>query len=156
MKRIVLVYGPPGAGKSTYVAAEAKKNDIIFDLDKLHEAMSPVPGLHRDRKHMLSVSMPMRDAFLDAIQARKGDWDTAWVITGSANKKELRQMISRLGAEPLPVLRSPEECISAIQSDQSREDKSFQAERVSKWFQEFSAEPEASARDSFAKWFDNL
>lgn len=38
---VTVVTGPPGAGKSTYVAEHAADTDVVIDLDRLAEALRP-------------------------------------------------------------------------------------------------------------------
>ncbi|MGO2110130.1 MAG: HNH endonuclease [Pseudoclavibacter sp.] len=42
---IMIVAGPPAAGKSTYVIDHARPNDVIVDLDRLVDALTP--GMRR-------------------------------------------------------------------------------------------------------------
>jgi len=42
---IMIVAGPPASGKSTYVIDHAKPNDVIIDLDRLVDALTP--GMRR-------------------------------------------------------------------------------------------------------------
>jgi hypothetical protein len=43
--RLVVVIGPPGAGKTTYVAEHAEADDVVIDLDALAAAlMRPAPA----------------------------------------------------------------------------------------------------------------
>lgn len=39
-KHVYIVYGSPFAGKTTYVETVATRNDVVVDLDKIHQAIS--------------------------------------------------------------------------------------------------------------------
>ena len=156
MKKVYLVTGPPGAGKSRFVSQHAGSNDVCFDLDRIHESMSTAPGIHRDRKCLLGVSIPMREAFYKAVAARSGTWDNAWIITGAAKRSEIAGLLQTLRAEEVEILPSKDDCIRNILNDPQRGDKPSQVSLVNEWFSARAAESinPKSARDSFAEWFE--
>ena len=79
--RIVLVVGPPGAGKSTLVAERASPSDLVVDYDRLAQAL----GSQRSHGHELdsSVTKAARGAVLTKL--RRGDVDVpkAWIISAN-------------------------------------------------------------------------
>lgn len=155
MRKVFLITGPPGSGKSFYVHQQAKENDVCFDLDKIHEALSNIPGLHRDRKCLLGVSLPMRDAFFSSIAARKGAWENAYIITGAADRGEIERLINLLHAEEVRIEKPISECAKNIQNDSTREDKAFQLKRLQDWFSACESDPGGkTTRDLFADWWD--
>lgn len=76
--RVVLVCGPPCAGKTTYVRARAQPNDLVLDQDV--------------------IGAKAMTAALARLPARRGD-GTAWVIRCSPGKARRTALAERLGAE---------------------------------------------------------
>jgi AAA domain-containing protein len=84
--RVVLVCGPPGAGKSTYVQAHAADDDCIIDLD----AIAKEYGFGRNRpRDQLEFLLGERNRRLAALAAAPPH-QIAWVIL-SAPSSLLRQ-----------------------------------------------------------------
>ncbi|MFJ5231029.1 AAA family ATPase [Kitasatospora sp. NPDC088391] len=60
---LVVVVGPPAAGKSTYIEQHAAPGDIVIDFDRLAVALAP-PGApsHDHGWHLRNVALRARDA----------------------------------------------------------------------------------------------
>jgi 5-methylcytosine-specific restriction enzyme A len=81
--RVKLICGPPAAGKSTYVQANAGPHDIVIDLD----AIAHDYGLGRARPdNALHSLLRARNDRLAAL-AREPAERTAWVIIGAPTQK---------------------------------------------------------------------
>lgn len=83
---IVLVAGPPGAGKSTYVRERAAPGDVVVDYDRLAEALgSPVTHGHGNHETVMAA----RGAVLRRL--RRGEVDTAraWIVSSNPNAPEM-------------------------------------------------------------------
>lgn len=82
--RIMLVIGPPGGGKTSYVQEHKDPDDLVVDYDAIAEAFGSddthdhEAGLHR------SV-MIARNAVLDALRRGETEARRAWIV--SANPK---------------------------------------------------------------------
>lgn len=85
---LVIVCGPPGAGKSTYVKKHAKSNDLIIDLDIIAQRISGCENHGWDRKYLREAGRE-RNRLLASL-SRLSDWDAAWLIVGEP-KSEWRQ-----------------------------------------------------------------
>lgn len=82
---IVLVVGPPGAGKSTFVQENRAEKDVVVDYDLIAEAFG-----HRPHTTVVfDAATVARNAVLSAL--RKGDIDTpkAWVVSSNPNAESL-------------------------------------------------------------------
>jgi len=164
MKKVIIINGAPGSGKSHYVNERAKAGDIVLDLDRINEAISPGSGLYQDAEPVLAVSLEMRKAFLAAIKERLGKWNTAYVISSTPQKAALDELAESLGAEVVSMPVSLETCISNIAGDDRRTDKDAHIQRAVKWYEEHDsgdheAEPEEEtppARDPWKEFVANF
>ena len=79
---IVLVAGPPAAGKSTYVAEHAAPEDVVVDYDRMAQALGS-PDTHDHRNH--DAVMAARGAVLSRLRRGQLKARRAWIV--SANPK---------------------------------------------------------------------
>ena len=82
--RINLVIGPPGAGKSTYVAENARPGHLTIDYDRLGAAMGAggAASAHSD----VQVA---RNALLRALQRGRLDAPVAWLVSSNPKAEQL-------------------------------------------------------------------
>lgn len=83
--RIILVVGPPGAGKSTHVAAHAGGRDVVVDYDQLAQAL----GSQATHDHGSEVAGAARNAVLRKIQRGELDAPVAWIISANPKAEEM-------------------------------------------------------------------
>lgn len=94
--RVMLVCGPPAAGKSTLVRDRAKPGDIVIDLDTIARER----GLDRDRPASETGDLLReRNARLAAL-AREPPSRTAWVILGAPSASLRRWWSDVLNVRP--------------------------------------------------------
>jgi len=127
--RVMLVCGPPASGKTTYVKALARADDIIIDLDEIarEKGYRSLPILLFERNERLA-------ALRFEPRSRK-----AWVII-CAPSKELREHWKRvLGVQPrdLILLRpTRRELIRRINCDPERlKSRTLNLDLVERWFE---------------------
>lgn len=78
--RVMLVVGPPGAGKSTYVADHAADGDLIVDYDVIAQAF----GVRESHSvHLSQAATVARNAVLDQLRRGRLDVATAWVVSAN-------------------------------------------------------------------------
>ena len=56
MRRVFLVYGAPGAGKTTWVRENAERDDLILDIDRLWEAVCLSDRYHKPPRFIFPQS----------------------------------------------------------------------------------------------------
>lgn len=117
--RVMLVCGPPGSGKSTYVAERATPADTIIDLDEIKAQMANAPLYHAD-KRWLGPALAQRNRQL-ADLSKAPVTHTAWVILSAPSKPLRKWWSDTLRAENTAVLDVPaDECKRRIKADERR------------------------------------
>lgn len=90
----VVVCGPPGAGKTTYVEANRRPGDLVFDFDVLAAAMFAY-DLYPRPDDVVAVLNAMRQAMVSHVR-RYGFRRRVYVIVASA--EHARAVATDLGA----------------------------------------------------------
>src|SRR5699024_6529620 len=76
--KIVVVYGAPMSGQTTYVRNAITENDLVFDYDALSHAITSIKyQQHNDNAHTLVISM--RDKMID--HAKQSDNGVLYIVT---------------------------------------------------------------------------
>lgn len=76
--KVVVVYGPPGAGKSYHVTMNAKVGHLIWDFDEIIRAMSAC-DLHYRPKGFVSIAIYLRESLFQRLKM-PNDISVAWII----------------------------------------------------------------------------
>ena len=116
---VVLVSGPPAAGKSTFIEANANPGDTIIDFDLLRKR---VGGVKWDtRKHIHRAAFNLRDVEIRALHRKtKGK---CYLIVTAPSEDERRTWAEALGNVTIHLIRTPESvCIDRIKADPNRKE----------------------------------
>ncbi|MDQ7095956.1 HNH endonuclease [Desulfosporosinus sp. PR] len=137
-RNIYIVYGPPLAGKHTFVHENIQRGDIVVDMDSLYSAVSLLPAFDKP-DNLLNNVRGIHDLLLDNIKTRYGKWNDAWVIGGYADKYKREKLADELGAELVFCDVSKDECLNRLEMDIDRryrkdEWRSF----IKKWFEQYT------------------
>lgn len=109
-KTVNLVYGSPCAGKSTFVKETAERGDLVYDIDKLWEAIKPDCYASNEKPDELKACVfSLRDTLLDAIKTRLGKWHSAYIIGGYPLIGERERLIDALGIDKVIYIDTPKE-----------------------------------------------
>ncbi|MDG9703793.1 hypothetical protein [Streptomyces sp. DH37] len=102
-RAVTIVYGPPCAGKTTYVTQRARPGDLVLDLDAIAQALGS-PNDHGHPPALIPFAIEARDAVLTRL-TRAHELRHAWVITSRAD------VLARLPGAQLVTLDVPaDEC----------------------------------------------
>nr|WP_300767001.1 HNH endonuclease [uncultured Acetatifactor sp.] len=128
-----IIYGPPAAGKTTFVKHHKSKGDLVVDLDYLEQAISleeksTVPD------NLLSVALALRECLYGLIEQERVDCRNIWVIAGLPRRAERIALSLRLGAELIFVGAEYDECMRRSEADAERKDKRKAREIIGKYF----------------------
>lgn len=137
VRNIYLVYGPPLAGKRTWVKDNMSEGDLIVDLDNIWECIS---GLDRyvKPKRLNAVAFLVRDTLLDAVKYRRGKWQNAYIIGGYPLQSERERLCKDIGAREIYIEADQEDCKKRIgaQGMPDEIDKAY-AEYIDEWFERY-------------------
>ena len=98
--RVMLVCGPPAAGKTTYVKEHAKPEDIVIDYDLIGISL----GFGRNRPDNSIVQiLRARNERLAAL-SQVSSSATAWVIVGAPSSKLRKWWQDALDVKPEDVV----------------------------------------------------
>lgn len=136
-RQIYLVFGPPLAGKSTYVKDTMDEGDLIIDLDNIWQAIS---GCDRYIKpgRLKAIVFKLRDGLLDAAKYKLGRWNNCYIIGGYPLISERERLCRELGAREIFIDTSKEECLARLEADALRNKEEW-AKYIDDWFGKYSA-----------------
>lgn len=118
---VFLVCGSPASGKTTYVTEHKGASDLVVDMDYICNAlMGEAGGAHLNYKPVLDVAVEVRELLYRIIQARRGKWERAFIITATASPFEMKAIANDLCAEIVLIDTPLEECLRRIRNDPSR------------------------------------
>lgn len=142
-RKVYLIYGSPLAGKSTFVRENMLPGDLVLDMDKLWEAMSGERPFVKPSS-IKPVVFNARNAIFDSIRTRAGSWQNAWVIEGAPLLGERMRRIEALGAEPILIGATIEECLDRLDADPRRTEVREQWKGyIEYWFRSYQPDDEA-------------
>ncbi len=141
-KKVFVISGAPGSGKSTYVQKAKKSGDLVVDLDLIASALQGLTDSHPDYEPVMDAVLATRDAIYKIIENRKGKWNNAYVITSNPSDLFVTTLAGKLSAEVVKMDASLEECKNRIQKDTSRRDPEKDISLVDKWFSKNEEEVE--------------
>lgn len=129
---VMLVSGPPAAGKSTYIEANAKPGDTVIDFDLICEAIGGRKW--EARPEIISKAFKMRDGAIHSLHRKTQG--TCYLIVTAPTDAERRAWKQALGNVTLHLLRTPQDvCIARIKADPNRADAAErQIQAVKDWW----------------------
>jgi hypothetical protein len=118
-RQVWVVWGSPGAGKTTLVQGAANADDLVIDMDRLWDAVCTAGAASKPPRCQSDV-FALRDLLRDRVRTRAGKWRQAWWIEGLPRRSERLRVIRELGAEGIHVATGEAECLGRIGSDERR------------------------------------
>lgn len=116
---IILVTGPPAAGKSTYVRRHHRAGELVLDLDEIFAAVSLLDP-HAPKGGLLRCAIGMRRWAAKWVAEQSASTiRRAWLLSTAATEVERRRAVpvQYLGIG-LVVLETPAEiCVGRIQTE---------------------------------------
>lgn len=114
-KHVYLVCGSPFSGKTSYVETVATRNDLIVDLDKIHQSICICTKYDKPNATK-QLAFAIRSLLLNEIQTatqwRK--WQNAYIIAMCPERYEREEFVNNYGAEIIQIKTPIEECIKRV------------------------------------------
>jgi len=139
---LTIITGPPGAGKSTWVAERKGDLDVVIDVDAIVAELSGTHARRPDIKHQFLLSALLeRNRRLQLLA--KATAPHAWFIVGAPNGGLRQRWARTLGASEVIVIETPlEVCIGRIKADPLRAQLAHELIRaVDLWWATYTACP---------------
>ncbi len=136
---LIIVCGPPAAGKSTYVAERRGPDDLVIDLDQIAAALGNTTAHGWDPRSCLMPALEQRNRLLEAICEQPCQWPRAWLIVCEP-VAEWRDWWQKFwGPERIVVIEtSAEECWARVCRDpERRRDAGSTLKGIVRWFADY-------------------
>lgn len=140
--RVVVVWGSPGSGKTTYVKQHMHAGDMVVDLDYIKQAIS-LQGKTASISNLMPVALDIREHIYDLISKRDIiQTETVWVVAGLPKHEDREYTRRRLRPNDMVHISSSlERCIAQAMNDTDRHDKDLQVKIIRKWHEDFTEPP---------------
>lgn len=137
-KQVYIVYGPPMAGKRSFVEQNIERGDLVVDMDALYAAVSMLPDYDKPDNLFNNVNA-IHNTLIDNIKTRYGKWHNAWIIGGYADKYRRERLADELGAELIFCDVTKEECLNRLLQDDSKKYRQEEYSKyIDKWFDSYT------------------
>lgn len=138
--RVVVVWGSPASGKTTYVKQHMKQGDMVVDLDNIKQAIS-LHGKTASMSNLMPVALDIRAHIYDLIADRQTiKADTVWVVAGLPKQSDRDYIKAKLRPNEMKHIDSNvDTCIAHALEDKERVDKEIQLKIIYKWFEEYDS-----------------
>lgn len=137
-RKVYIVYGPPRAGKSTFVEEHMQPFDIVIDVDAIIAAIT-ADGARHSKQPALYLALDIRDYLFKQLEqeatSKNFNCKNVWIVGGFPKKKEREELASRLKAELILIECSIEEATSRAElSNLYDDDLQYAKDIVREWF----------------------
>ena len=131
-KEVWIVYGPPCAGKSTWVRDTAGPEDIVLDIDNIWQMITVNDG-HVKPNRLKTNVFGVRDCILDMIRTRTGKWRRAYVIGGYPLSMDRTRLEQSLGARCIFIYEDKETCLERARVSERHDWE----KHIESWFDDY-------------------
>ena len=129
-RNIYLIMGCSCSGKSTYIRNNASPSDLVFDFDKVHQALS-ISKTHEHNSIIKDYVFEVRDTIFNKI--KRDNNITAWIINSSPLKEVRKKLVEELDAKVIYIQRDKEECLKTAENERPAEWKEY----INNYFEKF-------------------
>lgn len=136
-RSVFLVYGPPFAGKTTFVQKTMNRGDLVIDMDLIWQCISGL-NLYEKPPRLNAIAFGVRDTLIEAVRYRRGKWLNAYVIGGYPLEGERERLTKELGAREIFIEASIQECMDRLTETEDGRDHKLWSQYIDEWFRRYS------------------
>lgn len=139
--KCTVVYGPIGAGKTTYVRKNMKRGEVILDLDLFYEALTGAP--HHDKSdELLSLVLEAFNQVVSIVARRGKQRPRLWIVTCDLGEERRCKFLSMFpGCEFKVVATEASVCVDRVSKDPFRRSEvSKYKGLIERWWSNYSKE----------------
>lgn len=138
-KEIYIVYGPPFAGKKTFVKENMEPGDLVIEMDLIYQALS-FQERYDNPNDLKQNVFAVRNLLLDQVKMRYGKYKRAWIIGGYADRAVRERLANDLGAELIYIEADIEQCLFRRMccDDNRRKCAPQYKEYIERWFEDYT------------------
>lgn len=131
--KVVLVCGPPGAGKATWAKAQATAQDVVIDLDDCFTEVCGVHGHDADKDKHIEAAIRLRNKQLADLHNKRSG--TAYLIAAAPTDGERKWWCSKLGATVYVIKTTTDEMADrGVSEDRQRAARDwYDAAMMNEW-----------------------
>ena len=151
--RLIVVCGPPGSGKTTYIRERLQYGDVVIDMDRIWMCFTGLgwyvkpPGLFRFIRGVYLQAVATLPHGLRAVStlphglravATLPHGLRVWVVMGGARRGDRQEMVNKYNAEIIMLDVSANECKRRIGEDDRRRESAVQWDAlVDDWWRRY-------------------
>lgn len=128
--KIVVIYGAPLSGKTTYVQQRMNDEDIVYDYDAIMHAITN-NTYQQYKQHVHKIVMDMRDDMI--TYAKQHDTGTLYVITTFLSYKLQDDLSTHTNVQYIKMNTSLDECKERLRHS-TRTDKEDVMQVIHEWY----------------------
>lgn len=132
--KVYIVYGPPLAGKSSYVKEQMQYGDMIVDIDRVWECISGMNHLEGKPDGLKRNVFAIRDILYDQVKKQVGKYNNCYIVGGFALVSERERLAKEMNAELIYIDTTKDECFDRIDNIANKEIAKCYKEYIEKWF----------------------
>lgn len=135
-KKVYIICGAPGSGKTTYVNENSKSDDIVIDLDKIIMQYTNKP-LYSNTEKYIKIAIKRRNEILNNLNFYKSN--IVWFIVSAPTAIERKHWKEQLDGTIVLMNTSKEECYRRIENDNLRANNIMKYKiAIMNWFMNFT------------------
>ena len=135
-RKVYYIYGAPCAGKTTFVREIKGNSDLVVDMDSIWECITGGERYEKP-KALKTYAFAVRDCLLEMVRTRAGKWERAWIISSEGSSGVRERAIERLGAEPIYIESTIDECLKRLYKNPNGRDVKEWEGFIKRFFEDY-------------------
>lgn len=138
--KVIVVYGAPCSGKSTFVRDSITNKDIAYDYDLLTRALKNTDEHSIDRDITDPIVKFFEWALLNKLKEGYDNMPKILYYSTRYPTDFVKEKFKGLKVEYKLIESTKEECLERLEKDDSRPDKEEWKKKIEEWFNKYGDE----------------